>query len=72
MKPTKNSMRTVYQVWYETYIGPTFSTRQKAEEWLTKNFYDDEDAWRESLEMTGYPIAVEIVVDDTSKDLMDR
>ena len=71
MIPAENRTLTVYQIWYETDIGPTFSTEQKAEEYLDES-YGSRDDWVEVLEMTGYPDIREIVLDDTSKSLMDR
>ncbi len=61
----------VYQIWYETNVGATFSTKEKAEAWL-----DDEDKkynedWRCSG-LDGYPYIREITVDDGNALLMDR
>ena len=47
----------VHQVWYETSVGPTFSTKEKAIEWLT----EDGEEWNEGED---YPGIEEITVDD--------
>lgn len=55
----------VYQIWYQTSVGPTFSTREKAIEHLAK----DED---HSGRYAGYPDIEEIIVDDDSLFMRDR
>jgi hypothetical protein len=68
----KNTEKVVYQVWFSTFVGPTFSTRAKAEEWLDGEYDNDRDRWVRSWKLNGYPKIRCIVVDDTSNGLIDR
>jgi len=52
----------VYQIWYETWVGPTFSTREKANEYLTP----------QELENSGYPMINELIIDDINSCGGDR
>jgi hypothetical protein len=57
----------VHQVWFETSIGPTFSTKEKAIRWLESDGEPYEEHPRD-----GYPRIVEISVDYTKGWFMDR
>jgi hypothetical protein len=72
MKVKTTETKVVYQVWFETSIGPTFSTRHKAVKYLEDQYPDSLTEWIEREEATGYPVIVEIILDGISGVLMDR
>ena len=57
----------VYQVWFETWVGPIFSSEEKAVAYLEQNGekYDPNDSY-------GYPDIRELEVDDPEEVWMDR
>jgi len=75
-KSTNPNAVKVYQVWYETNIGPTFGTRPEAIAFLLKehNEYEDNPLTMPEFEAEvqsgfdgyGYPDIEEIVLGDTT------
>lgn len=58
----------VYQVWFETAIGPTFSSRAKAEKYIIGDDYST----IEEAAYGGYPAIVTITIDEEDCDFMNR
>lgn len=53
-------MKNIFQIWYETNIGPTFSTREKA-----VNHLDKQSGIKEEVEknLNDYPNIRQLVLD---------
>ena len=65
-------MQKVYQIWYETAVGKTFSTRKKAVKHIAERTHSLIKEVEEELEKGWYPQIREIEVDNPNQPIWDR